>query len=475
MRSLALLIIGLLLVASVAAYLVLRPPSPLTVPAPGATLDSVILVLPGSDRRDVVSLEVTDTRISAIGPPRGDAPPLFALPGLADAHMHDPTVPLPGHRELFALLNLYHGVTTVRMAAGDTRMRSEIAAGDYPGPRVFTCGPFLDGPGSTFPGAKIIAGPRDAANAVAELVAEDYDCAKVYNELRADISAAIYREASAAGLPVIGHVPWRQPFADAHMDDVQHLVGWAPPQPDDSNQRHVKRLRNLDQLDSERVAHLLAAARDRGFQLTPTLITLQRKFALADTAALVRSARPELLPSIYGRQLWHRSQGLVSSKLMSEADFERFRQAFPLALDAVRQMYAAGIEIHSGTDAPAEYIVPGAGLLEELSLLHRAGLSNDEVLEIASVTTPRRLRGDDLAPLTVGATASFVLYAEDPGQDLGHLASPVAVVVEGRYYAREELEAQLQRYQAWFDRPLYRALTEGVLGIGLWLLNLLAA
>ena len=49
------------------------------------------------------------------------------------------------------------------------------------------------------------------------------------------------------------------------------------------------------------------------------------------------------------------------------------------------------------------------------------------------------------------------------------------MVVEGRYYAREDLQAQLQRYQAWFDRPLYRGLTEGVLGIGLWLLNLLAA
>ena len=474
MRRVALWLIALLLVALAAGYAILRPPPPLAVPPQGASLDAVILLLPGEEPPGPASLEVNGGQISAIGPARVSTDPLYALPGLADAHMHGPSVPLPGHRELFALLNLYHGVTTVRMAAGDNRMRDDIAVGRYPGPQALTCGPFLDGPGSAWPSAQIVTGVEDAAAAVSQLVGGGYDCAKVYKELAPEASAAIYRRASAAGLPVIGHVPWRQTFAEAHIDDIQHLVGWATPQPDDGDQPQVKRLLNLDQLDAARTNHLVQAALARNFQLTPTLVTLQRKFALADTGALAESASPGLLPGLYQRQLWDNRRGLVSSRLMSEADFARFRQAFPHALAAVRAMHQAGVEILSGTDAPAEYIVPGAGLLEELSLLRAAGLSNEEVLAIASVTTPRRLLNDDAAPWTVGARASFVLYAQDPRQDLAHLANPVGVVVDGRHYSREVLQGQLERYQAWFEHPLYRGLTEGVLGIGLWLLNLLA-
>jgi imidazolonepropionase-like amidohydrolase len=160
---------------------------------------------------------------------------------------------------------------------------------------------------------------------------------------------------------------------------------------------------------------------------------------------------------------------------MSATDHAQFRQAYLKSMEAVRRLHEAGVELHSGTDAPAEFIVPGAGLIEELELLQATGLSAEAVLRISAVDTPRRLLAGDATPLGVGARADFVVYARDPTRDLRNLSSRTAVVVDGRFYSREQLEGQLRRYRQWFDSTLYRLLTESVVGAGLWVINALSA
>lgn len=66
----------------------------------------------------------------------------------------------------------------------------------------------------------------------------------------------------------------------------------------------------------------------------------------------------------------------------------------PLAEGAVKTLYKAGVELHSGIDSPAEFIDPGAGLIEELALLAATGLSPEQVLEVSAVTTARYLGGN---------------------------------------------------------------------------------
>ena len=230
----------------------------------------------------------------------------------------------------------------------------------------------------------------------------------------------------------------------------------------------------LDQVDSARQSQLARSMTASGTALTPTLITLQRKIALQDTTGLQRSPAARMLPRYYRKQLWHGKKGLVSSRLFSAADHDQFRVAYPYAEESIVALYKAGVELHSGTDSPAEFIVPGAGLLEELQLLQNAGLDAETVLNISTVASARYLLGDSHGTLEQGAPANFVVYSQDPTVDLTHLASRLAVVQDGRLYSRQQLELQLQRYQAWFGRPLYRAASEAIVGLGLWLINVMA-
>ncbi|WP_188109530.1 amidohydrolase family protein [Pseudohalioglobus sediminis] len=456
------------------ALRILQPPAPLAIPASSVELHSVVLVVPGQSRSAPVDLTLERGYISDIRPARAAGITGYILPGLADAHIHGPMLPLPGQNELFAFLYLYHGVTSARMAAGDARMRDAIDGGEYPGPRVLSCGPFLDGKPPLWPNSLVVTDEPSAEAAVEQVAAEGYDCIKVYNELTAEASREIYQAAKQRSLAVIGHVPWRQNFDAVYIDDIQHLVGWAPRSAEDGATEYIHRLMKLKYLDQQRVQALIDASLARGFALTPTLVTLQRKFALSDYADLEQSDAAALLPSYYRDQLWHPQRGLVSARLLSPAQHDQFRALYPQAQRAVRSLYEAGVALHSGTDSAAEFIVPGAGLLEELQLLQQTGLTPEQVLEISSVNTVRYLHGKAYGRLSVGAPADFVVYAMDPTQDLANLDTRTAVVRNGVYFERNALEEQLQRYQVWFNHPAYRVITTSLVSAGLFAVSMLS-
>ena len=48
------------------------------------------------------------------------------------------------------------------------------------------------------------------------------------------------------------------------------------------------------------------------------------------------------------------------------------------------------------------------------------------------------------------------------------------MVTPAGYYSREALDDQLLRYQDWFNAPLYRGLTNALIGSGLGMLNWLS-
>lgn len=450
---------------------ILRPPEPLQLPERGAVIRAVTIVIPGESRSSLVDVVVVDNAIASIRPSSERRRQGFILPGLSDAHMHNPSLPFPGQQALIALLNLRAGVTHVRMAAGDAVMRDAIAQGQYPGPRILSCGPFNDGDPPQWPNSNVVVDASSAVAAVKAVEEGGYDCVKVYNELTAEASAALYEEARRRDLAVIGHIPWRQSFVEAHIDDVQHVAGWAPLGADAATESHVRRLLALQRLDSAQVQAIAQISLAQQRRLTPTLITLQRKFGLGDIERLRESEAALTLPRYYRQNLWDPDLGLVSARLLSDADRDQFRALFPRVLDAVRVLHQVGVEFHTGTDAPAEFIVPGAGLLEELNLFRQAGLSSEEVLAISTVTTPRRLWGSSVSRLVEGSPADFVVYKKDPTLDLAYLDTRLAVVADGRYYSSAELEQQLEDYQAWFNGDAYRRLTETMVGMGLWLIN----
>lgn len=461
-----------LFVVAVVTYRLLQPPAPLALPPPGAALKSVVLIVPGEGRTGPVDLTVTGGIISHITPSEAPHVSAYVLPGLVDAHMHGPMLPFPREEELYAFLNLYHGVTGARMAAGDAGMRDAISQGRYPGPKMVTCGPFIDGEPPLWRSSLVVVDADSARQVVDHVRQAGFDCLKVYNELTADASQALYLHAAVAGLPVIGHVPWRQDATQAWIDDQQHLLGLAPRATGTAGgaweggagrpSEHVRAMLRLGSVDARRIRALADSMTETGVALTPTLITLQRKFKLQDYEALRASAAALLMPAYYRDHLWHPRRGLVSARVFSAQDHDQFRRVYPDAQAALRGLYAQGVSLRTGTDAPAEFIVPGAGLVEELTLLIDAGFTPEQVLQMSSVESARALFGDSAGQLLIGSPADFVVYAADPTAKIGHLDTRLAVVRDGRLYSRAALEQQLQAYERWFNSPLYAALSSAL-------------
>ena len=189
---------------------------------------------PGEPLRPDQTIIVKDGRIAEIRPSRpDDAPPIcpdcIVMPGLIDAHIHTPPQAAIGNQRLFSLLYLKYGVTSVR-DLGQTDdsiadLQTDIAAGRIAGPRMYRCGPVLDGAQSSWPSAMRIVDGSQAISAVKRLKASGASCIKTYTGLPRDAFMAAAAEAKRQGLPLVGHTPHAVNLRDVSDFEVQHFTG----------------------------------------------------------------------------------------------------------------------------------------------------------------------------------------------------------------------------------------------------------
>lgn len=450
-------------------YRVMQPPPPLALPERGASFSDVTLIEPGFGRREHRFLSVEGDRIGVVADARSDADDpflgAFAIPGLNDLHVHFPPPSIPGQTELWSFLFLLHGVTGVR-DAGDVDGGSTppairgITSGAFPGPRIVSCGKFVDGDPPLWGNSIVVRTPEDGRRAVAELAAAGHDCVKAYNGLDEPSLAAIREEAHAEALPVIGHVPKAVPFEQALLDDVQHLIGVRETVPGERpfpfNQVHWA------DVTQERIDFVIEQSLRHELAHTPTLITTERLSGLRRYQDMLREPDAALLPRFYRDVVWSPDGGVSPAGHMGPEDFDAVDRALEMKLRVVKRMHDAGVRLHSGTDALVSFVVPGASLHRELRLFVRAGLSPDEALAISTGASAEALGVPELGLLRPGAPAEMLLFAEDPTADLAALETLLGVVRDGRLYTRAELEEQLARYRAHFDGAVYDALLTSI-------------
>src|SRR5215211_3553994 len=153
-----------------------------------------------------------------------DATGLTVLPGLIELHTH---VPSP----LAMALYVQQGITSIRFAGSTLgavpRLRQTIASGQFPGPRVFSCGPLLDEPPAAW--AMSSTEVTDAATARAAATSTmdaEAEALIVAQRIRPTTLAAIAAAAHARDVPVTGQV-WTTSVREAlqaGMDGVENTA-----------------------------------------------------------------------------------------------------------------------------------------------------------------------------------------------------------------------------------------------------------
>jgi imidazolonepropionase-like amidohydrolase len=491
----------LLLAASPAIELriaaAMKPPAQIGAGERALVISGVTLIDgTGAPPRPDTTIVVRGGRIAAVGAPaRVAAPPgaerldargKFAIPALADTHVHIALRPNPGlTEEILAPLLVAFGVVTARDMGSDwermTRLRKAVADGTIVGPSIVACGPFVDGPQPAAATVLPVDGDEAARRAVRELAARPVDFVKV----QAGLSVASYRaladEARKLRIPFAGHVPEALStleVADAGQRTIEHL---SPALPGDagillsysSEEAALRAELAVMREAAERPGADRAAlrARERAFQ-AKLLDTLDAAKSAAVRARLERSAtwvvptlvwsqtvRPlaaddlgggvplEYAPAALARR-WQANRSRYARETPAD-ELALNRRIAARALEEAGALYRAGVRLAAGTDAFDAFVLPGWSLHQELELLVRAGLPPIAALQTATRNAAELMgRLSERGTIEPGKLAEILILDADPLADIRNTRRISALVESGVLRRRPDLDAILARVAA---------------------------
>jgi hypothetical protein len=384
----------------------------------------------------------------------------FLIPGLWDMHVHVQHDP-----DIFYPLFIANGVTGVRDMGGPLnklkKWRSQIQEGKRIGPRVVFAGPHLDGPNSPWPYAVVVTSSDEAMNTVMRLKASGVDFIKVQSLLPREAYFAIGRESAKDGITFVGHVPDSvsvREVAEAGQKSIEHMTGiLIACSSEEAKLRemavnHAKGVaaqvdkQAIESYDREKAALLFQILAQRDVWQAPTLVIWKAR-ASAEDVHLLEDNRLRYVPKSLRRAWEDTKSGQVRG--LSHEHTIIAGQVFSKLSELILQMNEAHVKFLAGTDTPFPFCIPGFSLHEELALLVHSGLTPMQAIQTAT-SNPARILGLDssLGTIEKGKLADLVVLRANPLANIDNISQIEAVVANGKYYPKQELDKMLQQAQA---------------------------
>jgi len=383
----------------------------------------------------------------------------FLIPGLWDMHVHMVFGDwFPHGKEVTLPLFIANGITGVRDMGGELevlqQLRKEIAAGTLIGPRMVISGPMLDGPQPRFPSSVAIATPEDGRRAVDDLKRRGADFIKLQSLIPREAVFAIAEEARTQGISFVGHVPdsvRASEASNAGQKSFEHLIGifeGSSPLEDEFLKGTKTQGQFLSTYDPRRAAALFALLAKNHTWQCPTLVW-ERGGNLIDQTDFAHDTRAKYAPAYWKDVTWRRFTQQIVHEFNSD-DLGTRQRFVEKELEVVNAMHRAGIPFLAGTDTPpGVYVFPGFSLHEELQRFVAAGFTPMEALQTATLNPAKFLGIDDrLGTIEKGKLANLVLLDANPLDDIRNTQKIAAVIVNGRYLSRADLDRMLARVEA---------------------------
>jgi len=413
---------------------------------------------------------VRDGKIEEVGNSRGgmggklsgvhvDGSGKFLIPGLWDMHVHMVFGDwFPRGKDVTLPLFIANGVTGVRDMGGEVEVlqqwRKEINAGTLIGPRMVISGPMLDGPQPRFPSSLAITTPDDGRRAVDDLKQRGVDFIKLQSLIPREAVFAVAEEARKQGIPFVGHVPdsvRASEASNAGQKSFEHLIGifeGSSPLEDAFLKGPKTEGQFLSTFDPARAAALFALLAKNHTWQCPTLVW-ERGGNLIDQTDFAHDTRARYVPAYWKDVTWKRFTEQIVHEFNTD-DLATRKRFVDKELEVVNAMHRAGIPFLAGTDTPpGVYILPGFSLHEELQRFVAAGFTTMEALQTATLSPAKFLGMEDrLGTIENGKLADLVLLDANPLDDIRNTQSIAAVIVNGRYLSRAELDKILAGVEA---------------------------
>jgi hypothetical protein len=396
------------------------------------------------------TLVLEQGRITAVGAdanmqhPAGayliDGTDRYLIPGLWDMHVHLARQDLIKH--------LAAGVTMVRDLGNNPgeldALYQEVSTGKLVGPGIMRAG-FIDKAGTIeTPTGVLVENLEGALAAVDKYARNGYLQIKLYGAIEPDWIAPIATRTHGHGMRLSGHIPVAGSTEQAigsGYDEVQHFIymwlNFADHPITSELTFNTARIARNKPADSADVKGLEQLFLEHDVALDPTL-TIYSELLASKPGELKRSYRAmaDRLPVQTARAA--RSGPLLAPEGMEQDDMNSL---FAQALQLVGDMHASGVDILAGTDHRA---LPGVALHTELELMSEAGISNHDVIQLATINAARIMGMDkDYGTVETGKYADLVLLRDNPLADITATRGIEMVIRQGVAYTTAELEAAL--------------------------------
>ncbi len=380
----------------------------------------------------------------------------FLIPGLWDMHVHMVFGDwFPRGKDVTLPLFIANGITGVRDMGGELEVlqqwRKEISAGTLIGPRMVISGPMLDGPEPRFPSSIAIKTPEDGRHAVDDLKRRGADFIKLQSLIPRDAVFAIADEARKQGITFVGHVPdsvRASEASNAGQKSFEHLIGifeGSSPLEDKFITGTKTQHEFLSTYDPARAAALFALLAKNHTWQCPTLVW-ERGGNLIDQTDFAHDIRAKYAPAYWKDVTWKRFTEEIVHDFNGD-DLATRKRFVEKELEVVNEMHRAGIEFLAGTDTPpGVYVFPGFSVHEELQRFVAAGFTPMQALQTATLNPAKFLAMDDrLGTIEEGKLADLVLLDANPLDDIRNTQTIAAVIANGRYFSRADLDKLLAR------------------------------
>jgi imidazolonepropionase-like amidohydrolase len=364
-----------------------------------------------------------------------DASGKTLIPGLWDMHGH--------LSKSDGLLNIPAGVTNVRdmgnthdnvVAVEKLAEDAEIIGGD-----VYRAG-FMDreSPYAMKMG-QTVDSLEEAKKGVDWYADRGYIQIKTYSSMEPEWVKPLAEHVHKRGLRLSGHIPafmTAEEAVDAGFDEIQHInmiflnfLG--------KNIDTRKRLRfsivgekahELD-LNSKEVNDFIAKLAEKGIEVDPTVSTfnsLFRKSGVID---------PEIAP-VYEHLPANVARGYTKPVMdISSEQRDAYDKSIKAMSAMVKKLHENGVPIVPGTDA-----IAGFTLHRELELYADAGISNADVLKLATLGSAKVVGNDkNVGSIAVGKQADLVFVDSNPLEDISNLRQIALVIKAQRIYKPDDI------------------------------------
>ena len=430
-----------------------------------------------------VSILIDGERISQVASGEITAPPgtrvidlggKTVLPGLIDTHVHTTFM----DKESLPLF-LAAGVTTARDVGGKlekvTQLKDELNSGHLLGPRLFICGPLLDGSDSSFdpngPFAELldsIPSVEEVPTKISGLLAAGVDGVKLYFTLPPDTAKAVIDFVDKR-VPVTGHLGYTHSLdvIRAGIDGLEHV--WISPYNDfcAADMRFGPGLSVHSMMDrrfapltfkgwedadlhGDQAKTWFDAMVDHQVNMGTTLDLLWLAKVGAE-AALHDTDRRYIAPMALARQ---RS---LAEHIGERPDWDMFpgfepslgARALEKHQEVTRILHEAGGIVVGGTDCGGiAYPPAGFGLLREIELLSEAIGAMAALKAVTSVAARYLRQQDHLGSVAPGRYADLLVVDGDPLTDPRQLRRLTDVYRGGVAYDPPTLLAQVPHSDA---------------------------